>query len=402
MSYKAPLPVSAKNLVGSLLDSGDLFRYERQTHSEVYKLESEVSSRLGGVYALATSSCTSAMFLALKALALPPSAKVVIPAFTFAAVPSAVIQAGLTPVLCEITSDYRIDIGALERLLQTRPIACMLISHMRGHVANLDALMDLSERYGVPLVEDAAHALGATWNGRPVGTIGRMGCYSFQSYKLLNSGEGGMLVTREPDLVARAVIMSGAYEESWRKHPVVGAPCEVWQRRLPSFNVRMSNLAAALLISQVAQIPDRSTQAQFAYGVFEECLGACPGIQLPKASPQERRAPDSFQFNLPTASSETCRALLADLKDLGLKAEIFGLSEGNARAFWNWDFLPVNEEMPETRRIISRAFDIRLPIYSDEAVLRAMAESISKCITSSMTPRKIPVAAPNLAVADTA
>ncbi len=87
---------------------------------------------------------------------------------------------------------------------------------MRGHTSDMDAIMALCDARDIPVIEDAAHSLGTVWDGKNIGTIGKIGCFSFQSYKMINAGEGGILITDDADLVARAVIMSGAYEHNWK------------------------------------------------------------------------------------------------------------------------------------------------------------------------------------------
>ncbi|MEM6944719.1 MAG: DegT/DnrJ/EryC1/StrS family aminotransferase, partial [Pseudomonadota bacterium] len=107
------------------------------------------------------------------------------------------------------------------------------------------------------VVEDAAHSLGTLWNGKKIGTLGAIGCFSFQSYKMLNSGEGGMLITDDADTAARAVIMSGAYEHNWKKHPVLQEPFARWQNKLPLYNTRLSNLSAVVITPQIDELPSR-------------------------------------------------------------------------------------------------------------------------------------------------
>ena len=212
-----PIPEAAMAEVARLLNSGDLFRYTATEGAPVALLEAEFAALLGSRYALAVSSCSAALFLSLKALDLPRGARVLIPAFTFAAVPSAVVHADCVPVLVEVGANYRVDMVDFESKLPSS--AAVLISHMRGHTSDMDTIMALCDAAGIPVIEDAAHSLGTTWAGRNIGTIGRVGCFSFQSYKLVNAGEGGIMVTDDPEIAARAVIMSGAYEENWKKHP---------------------------------------------------------------------------------------------------------------------------------------------------------------------------------------
>ena len=214
--YQAePIPEAARAEIERLLATGDLFRYTAPEGSPVALLEAEFAAFMGTRYALAVSSCSAALFLAMRALDLKPGARVLIPAFTFAAVPSAVVHAGCQPVLVEVGTNYRIDIDDFHAKLDGAD--AVLISHMRGHTSDMDAIMAAAEARGLPVIEDAAHSLGTLWSGRKIGTIGRIGCFSFQSYKLVNAGEGGMFVTDDPELAARAVIMSGAYEHNWKK-----------------------------------------------------------------------------------------------------------------------------------------------------------------------------------------
>ena len=192
------IPAVAKDEIDRMLGSGDLFRYTSATDSPVALLETEFAEYMGSKYALAVSSCPAALFLSLKSLGLQRDAKVLIPAFTFAAVPSAVVHAECIPVLCEVADNYRVCMTDFEKKLDEEDIECVLISHMRGHTSDMDAIVALCEARDIPLLEDAAHSLGTLWNGTKIGTIGKIGCFSFQSYKLINVGEGGILVTAMP------------------------------------------------------------------------------------------------------------------------------------------------------------------------------------------------------------
>ena len=180
-----PIPEAARAEIDRLLMSGDLFRYTSED-APVAKLEAEFAAMMGVRYAVAVSSCSQALFLSLKALDLPRGARVLVPAFTFAAVPSAIVHADCDPVLVEVGPDYRIDLADFEAKFDDS-IGAVLISHMRGHTSDMDAIMALAEARGVPVIEDAAHSLGTLWHGRKIGTIGKIGCFSFQSYKLLTS-----------------------------------------------------------------------------------------------------------------------------------------------------------------------------------------------------------------------
>jgi len=368
-----PIPAAALAAVEALLASGDLFRYTAPENAPVALLEREFAGAMGVRYALAVSSCSAALFLSLKALDLPPGSRVLIPAFTFAAVPSAVVHAGCEPVLVEVGDDYRIDLADFEAKI-AGDVAAVLISHMRGHTSDMDAIMALAETRGVPVIEDAAHSLGTLWRGRRIGTIGRVGCFSFQSYKLVNGGEGGMLLTDDADLVARAVIMSGAYEHNWKKHPVLHAAFTRWQNRLPLYNMRMSNLSAAVIRPQLAEIPRRVRRGRENHDRLAARLDASSFFEVPPSLPGEERAPDSLQFNLCGFDAGDARRFVATAGHMGVAVSVFGLSDDNARAFWNWKFLGSPPDLPRTRAMLMRACDIRLPARLSPAEVDAIAE----------------------------
>jgi dTDP-4-amino-4,6-dideoxygalactose transaminase len=356
-----PIPDAVRSEIDALLASGDLFRYGQAPDSPVAKLEREFAEFMGVPFALAVNSCSSALFLSLKALGLAPGARVLIPAFTFAAVPSAVVHAGGEPVLVEVGTNFRVDLDDFAAKL-AHDIAAVVISHMRGHTSDMDAVMALCAGRGIPVIEDAAHSLGTLWRGRKIGTIGAIGCFSFQSFKLMNAGEGGMLITRDPDLIARAIIMSGAYEHNWKKHPVVHDRFAAWQNRLPLYNMRMNNLSAAVLRPQIHEVPRRARDGRANHDYVAAILNASPWLKVPPHLGPELRAPDSIQFNLcGFDSDEEASAFQRSANDKGVSVQIFGLSEDNARAFWNWNFIAPQTELEQTRAMLMRACDVRLP-----------------------------------------
>ncbi len=375
--YQAePIPAAARAEIDRLLETGDLFRYTAPEGAPVALLETEFAEFLGSRYALAVSSCSAALFLALKALDLPRAARVLIPAFTFAAVPSAVVHADCVPVLVEVGETMRIDLDDFHAKLDDT-ISAVLISHMRGHTSDMDAIMAACDARGIPVIEDAAHSLGTTWAGRNIGTIGKIGCFSFQSYKLVNAGEGGMFVTNDPELAARAVIMSGAYEHNWKKHSGLQNSFHHWQNKLPLYNMRMQNLSAAVIRPQLPAIAARVAAGRRGHDRVAKRLAAHPWFAVPSALPQEERAPDSLQFLLRGFDSdESARAFQDAAKRHGVSVQVFGLSKDNARAFWNWQFLGDLPDLPKTRAMLMRACDLRLPTRLTEDELDAIADGL--------------------------
>lgn len=355
-----PIPETVQAEIQALLNTGDLFRYHAAQGSAVTVLEQEFAAMLGARFALAVSSCSAALFLSLKALDLPKGARVLIPAFTFAAVPSAVVHADCLPVLVEVGENYRMDMDDFAAKL-TPDISAVLVSHMRGQTSDMYTIERLCAERNVPLIEDAAHSLGTTWNGKNIGTIGKVGCFSFQSYKLLNGGEGGILITDDEDVIARAVIMSGAYENNWQKHQCKSNDFGKYQNQLPLYNTRLSNLSAIVVRAQLAEIPRRVADGLRNHDYLAEMLNANPYINVPNPLEPEKRAPDSIQFNLDGLDDKTASAFVAACQKAGLGVTIFGLHVENARAFWNWQFLEHTPELPQTKAMLMRACDLRLP-----------------------------------------
>ncbi|SES31739.1 dTDP-4-amino-4,6-dideoxygalactose transaminase [Tranquillimonas rosea] len=380
-----PIPETARAEVERLMQSGDLFRYTAASDAPVTLLERDFAAMMGSRYALAVASCSAALFLSLKALDLPEGARVLIPAFTFAAVPSAVVHAGCTPVLVECGADYRIDLGDFAARLPE--CDAVLVSHMRGHTSDMDAIMAQAEAAGLPVIEDAAHSLGTLWNGRKIGTLGRVGCFSFQSYKLLNGGEGGIMVTDDADLIARAVIMSGAYEHNWAKHDgdaALEAAFARWQNRLPLYNTRLSNLAAAVVRPQLAEVPQRVAAGRRNHDRVAARLATSPHFHVPAPLPPEQRAPDSIQFNLRDLGAEQVQTFTAAAKARGIKVQVFGLSADNARAFWNWDFLGPRPDLPQTRAMLMHACDVRLPVRLTVAQCDLVADTLLAALDDAL------------------
>lgn len=385
-SYSAePIPNSSRKKINSYLESGDLFRYTSD-ESPVTILEKDFAKMLGVKYALAVSSCSSALFLSLEALGLDIGSRIIIPAFTFAAVPSSIVNAKMQPILVEVNDNYRIDIDDFKEKIN-KNIDAVMISHMRGHTSDMNIIMEICNNKNIPVIEDAAHSLGTLWNGEKIGTIGNIGCFSFQSYKMINAGEGGMLVTDNPNIYARAVIMSGAYEHNWKKQideediELVDA-FKKWQNNLPLYNLRMQNLSAIVAQSQIEFLSQRITNGLKNHDYVADKLNQSRYISVPKPLDGECRAPDSIQFNLiDFDNDDEVINFQTYANDLGLKIQVFGLSRDNARAFWNWNFIPGEKlNLPKTKNMLMRACDIRLPVWLEKDELDTIVDQILQAV----------------------
>lgn len=384
-AYSAePIPQTAKNKIDQYLNSGDLFRYTSKT-SPVTDLERDFAKLLGVKYALSVSSCSAALFLSLESLGLPINSRIIIPAFTFAAVPSSIVNAKMQPVLVEVNDDFRIDIKDFSKKIDQN-IDAVMISHMRGHTSDMDKIIDICKEKNIPIIEDAAHSLGTLWNGLNIGTLGDIGCFSFQSYKMINAGEGGMFVTNNPEIYAKAVIMSGAYEHNWIKQIDINdkkliESFEKWQNNLPLYNLRMQNLSAIVAHSQLPELKSRISKGLKNHDYVANKLNSSQYINVPQALNHETRAPDSIQFNLIDLSTEEILNFQEVVNNLGIKVQVFGLSKDNARAYWNWNFIPgPKQELPKTKNMLEKSCDVRLPVWLEKDDLDFIAEKIIEAV----------------------
>ena len=188
LTQQEPIPPAGVEAALALMASGKLHRYGEVggKPSEVSALEADFAKELGVKYCVAMNSCGGSMFVALKAAGVKPGDAVLSNCFTLAPVPGAMAHAGATPVLVDVTDDYTIDLADLERKAATSGAKTLLLSHMRGHICDMDALTAICRRHGVQVIEDCAHTMGAGWAGRATGTWGRAGCFSLQSYNHAN------------------------------------------------------------------------------------------------------------------------------------------------------------------------------------------------------------------------
>jgi perosamine synthetase len=211
----------------------------------VARFEREFAEFTGAEHALTTSNGTTALHLALVALGIGPGDEVIVPNLTFAASAAAVVHAGATPVLVDVRpDDWGIDPQEAEAAITPRTRAIMPV-HLYGQPTDLVALAELAERHGLKILEDAAEALGAYYQGRHVGTFGDAAAFSFFGNKLITTGEGGMILFKDPAVAARARMLRDHGMDPQRKY---------WHLEI-GYNYRMTNLQAAVGVAQLERIP---------------------------------------------------------------------------------------------------------------------------------------------------
>ncbi len=384
VSWEAELDLKlVESSFNKAIESKKLFRYQfKNAPSFVNLFEKEIRDYVGTDFALGVSSATSAIFLALKATGVTSSSKVLIPAFTFTAVPSAVMQCGAEPVLVDITENYVIDFDDLEAKIISSGAKYLLLSHMRGHVCNMDKVISICKQYSISLIEDAAHALGVKWKDKHAGTFGLAGIYSLQSYKIINAGEGGVLVTEDPNIFWKSVFMSGSYENNYLLHSSEQLDiASQYKNKLPVFNLRMSNITASIATPQVECIESTIKKLNDNYNQLIILLSNNKSISFVPESDSIRPVRDSIQIRILIDEAKRSK-LHSKLNSFKIPISYFGgLNNTNARLYKNWQFINTNKyPLQNTVRNLSEVFDLRLPIHFTPEIIEIIAKELLKII----------------------
>lgn len=375
----------------ALLRGGWLHRYGETLgdSSDASLLEQEFAAHLGTRYCVAVNSCGSAMYLALLCTGVRPGDRVLMNAFTLAPVPGAVAHAGAEHVLVEVTPDLVIDLDDLARKAEASGARHLLLSHMRGHIADMTRLMALCDDLGITVIEDCAHTMGARWAGRPTGTFGRVGCFSLQAYKHVNAGEGGLIATDDEDIAARAILHSGSYM-LYRQHR--SRPSDAvfarWKDVTPNFSLRMSNLAAAVARPQLALLTERARVWNDRYGRLVALLGAIPGLRLPHRPQEEAFVQSSIQFAVSGLDAAQFADFLGRCRARGVYLKWFGAreAEGYTSVSGQWRYLADPHTPPATEAVLERLCDMRIPLTLTEADCTTIGSVVGEELAARRTP----------------
>jgi dTDP-4-amino-4,6-dideoxygalactose transaminase len=244
--------------------------------------EAEMATRMGGGHATALSSGTAALHLAMRMLDVGPDDEVFTSTFTFAATANAICYQGASPVFIDSEREtWNMDPALLEEALEEaaqrgRLPKAVIVVDLYGQCANYDAIEPLCARYEVPLIEDAAEALGGSWGGRPAGSFGAMGVLSFNGNKIITTSGGGMLVSQEEHWTDRARFLATQARE----------PAAHYQHEEVGYNYRLSNLLAAVGRGQLAALDDRVAARRAHFRHYADQLGTLPGVSMMPLDPR--------------------------------------------------------------------------------------------------------------------
>jgi len=389
-----------------VLDSRRLIRFYgpddpdgQDVDSEVDRFEAEFAARTGTAHALGVTSGTAALITGLAALGVGPGDEVILPGYTFIASAAAILAVGALPVIVEVDDSLTLDPQAAASALTEHTRALMPV-HMRGMPADLDPLLELADAKGQAVIEDCAQATGASYRGRPLGSLGDIGAFSLQMHKIITTGEGGILTTDDPDLLFRARCFHDSASE-WRGAAWLSDDPAVRETfvAFPGLNFRMAEITGALGRAQLTRLDGllsrmRSHQAALRAAVEATSRVALRGV----TDPGEAGtcviffAPDSER------AARVAEALVAE----GVPARVLYTAGEHdwhvyacwrdllARRTWNrqgYPFTMARREIPYRRdlcprslALLARAVHVDVPPQMDALDVEQTAEALDKVL----------------------
>ena len=365
------IPEQAKQRVMELLDSGRLHRYNTVGNelSDAAMLEQEYAQYQGRKYCLACTSGGYGIHIALRAMGLQAGDEVLTNAYTLAPVPGAIHAAGGKPVLVEIDENYHLDLADLKAKAKASNAKILLLSLMRGHIPNMQQLMTLCNELGVKVLEDCAHTMGASWDGIKSGNFGQVAAFSLQTYKHMNTGEGGLVVTDDAEIAARLIMHSGSYM-LYERHGAAPAP-EVFENiRLVSANMsgRMDNIRAALGLAQLPNLDKNCDRWNHRYNILNAAIGAVLGVDIPTRDKRESFVGSSIQFRPTALKMNQMPDFIAACAAQGVELKWFGESQPKAftSRYDSWHYISPMPHLPRTLEALDRTLDLRVPLTFDD------------------------------------
>jgi len=368
--------------VQDVLDTGVLFRYGfdavRQDHWKAKTFERELAERMGVAHCHLCSSGTAALSIALAACGVGAGDEVIVPPFTFVASFESILTAGAVPVFADIDETLCLDPRAVEAGLSSRTKAVVVV-HMCGAMARIDEIQSLCDRKGVVLIEDACQSVGASFNGKALGTFGRMGCYSFDPVKTITCGEGGAVVTNDDQRYE----LAHAFADHGHDH--IGSDRGAEQHPIIGYNYRISELNAAVGLAQLRKLDTILAMQREHKSALKTAMGSFPNISF-RCLPDEAGDSATFlSFMLPDEKS--ARQAARDLNGAGVDG-CFYWYDNNWHYLKKWHHL---KQMKSAAKLPAQLFD-HCPDYSRVELPRSdavMARTISMQIKLGWTAEQI-------------
>ncbi len=382
-TQQEPIPQRGVHRAVQVLQSGRLHRYntEPNEQGETALFEAEYAQYQEVRYCLAVTSGGQALQIALRAAGVCSGDRVLANAYTLAPVPGAIYAVGAAPVLVEIGDDWLTDMDDLREKARTSGARYLLLSHMRGHLADMESICALCRELDIVLIEDCAHTMGAQWRGEKSGNFGAVACFSTQTYKHLNSGEGGIITTNNAELAARAIVLSGSYM-LYERHGAA-PPADVFEAiRLdtPNCSARLDNLRAAILRAQLPDLDRQIERWNRRYQVVENRLRNSFGIRIVERSLDESYVGSSIQFHVEGFPVDRTPEFIGNCQKRGVELKWFGAESPVAftSRYDSWRYLGALPELPKTLKALSTTCDMRIPLTFSEEDCRTVADIIAE------------------------
>ncbi|WP_043310832.1 DegT/DnrJ/EryC1/StrS family aminotransferase [Pseudomonas sp. ML96] len=333
----------------------------------ISRFENGFKKHLGVKYAIATSSCTGALHMGMAALGIAPGDEVIMADTNWIATASPIVQLGATPVFVDVLPDsWCLDPVRVEAAITPRTKAIVAV-HLYGNVCDMDALLKIGLKHGIPVIEDAAEAIGSQYHGKRAGSMGAFGAFSFHGTKTITTGEGGMFVTNDPELYEKVLTLSN--------HGRARSQSKQFWPDMVGFKYKMSNIQAAIGCAQIERVEDL---IQGKRRVFEAYVANLAGLPL-TMNPEPEGVINGFwmpSIVVDRSASFDREVLLRELREDGIDGRVF---------FWPLSSLSMFESKPEN--INSYAIPemaLNLPSYHDlssEDVVR-VSMHIRKSLTA--------------------
>lgn len=323
-----------------LPDAGNFFRYYNP-RSKTEQFEKDFAAKLGAKHALAVNSGTSALIAALAAAGVGPGDEVIVPAYTFFASVSAIVVARAIPVITEIDASLTLDPDAVANKITPRTKAIMPV-HMIGYPADMDRINAIAREHDLVVIEDAAQACGGTYKGRYLGTLGHLGCFSLDAYKVIGAGEGGVIVTDDEWFFTRA--------QSYHDTAACWRPDRFARERKPGElfcgeNYRLSELNGAVALAQLRKLDAINAATRAGHDFLRSA------IRLPSCARWvEPHDPEGVcGFTLPLLFDTTAQAVAAINAGIGIGGLAAKDTKGarDWHVFWNWEHILEQKTLTE-------------------------------------------------------
>lgn len=383
--------------VNDVLENGVLMRYGfdamRNGHWKAKELEEALQNKLGVKHAQLVSSGTAAVSIALASAGIGAGDEVIIPTFTFVASFEAIMMLGAIPILVEIDDTLTLDPEAVKKAITPNTKAIMPV-HMCGSMADLDALQTICKTHNLILIEDSSQATGATYHGKPLGSIGDLGCLSLDYVKIITCGEGGAVLTNNENYYRNADHYSDhghdhlGNDRGAENHPFLG------------YNFRISELHAAVGLAQIRRLDEFVAIQKKNYTIIKEALSTIPEITF-RTVPEGGEESYSFlSFFLPDL--ETARKTIAAFNENGVDA-CFHYYDNSWHYVREWQHLkdlktlyPLSAEVkeglaylkektfPQSDHYIGRNISCLIKLSWTEEEVKERANKMVKCINESI------------------